>query len=111
MESGGEELVLAVTTAPDAACAERLAEALVGERLAACANLLPGAVSVYRWEGAVRRDEEVVMLMKTRRARVAELERRLTALHPYEVPELIVLPIEAGLPAYCRWVAAETSGP
>lgn len=103
-----EPLVLAVTTAPDAATAERLAAALVEERLIACANLLPGALSIYRWEGAVQREAEVVVLMKTRRSLAAALGERLAALHPYAVPELIVLSIEAALPAYERWVVAET---
>lgn len=105
-----DPLVLALTTVPERETGERIAAALVEERLAACATLLPGATSVYRWEGAVQRETEVVMLLKTRRSRVAALGERLAALHPYTVPELVALPIEAGLEAYCRWVADETAG-
>jgi periplasmic divalent cation tolerance protein len=102
------EVVLALSTAPDAGEAERIARVLVEERLIACANLLPGAVSVYRWEGEVRREGEVMMLMKTRRALVPRLKERLPALHPYEVPELLVARVEDGLAPYCGWVLEET---
>jgi periplasmic divalent cation tolerance protein len=104
-----EGVVLCLSTAPDAAEAERIARALVEERLIACANLLPGALSVYRWEGEVRREAEVVMLMKTRRSLVAGLKGRLGALHPYEVPELLVAGVEDGLAPYCGWVLDETA--
>ncbi len=102
------EVVLCLCTAPDAAEAERLARALVDERLIACANLIPGVVSLYRWEGEVRRDAEVLLLMKTGRNRVERLRERLGALHPYEVPELLVVAVEDGLAAYCRWVLEQT---
>jgi periplasmic divalent cation tolerance protein len=102
------ETVVVFSTAPSADEAERIARALLESRLVACASLVPGVTSLYRWQGAVQRDAEVLMVMKTRRGRVAELLRRLPALHPYEVPEAVVLPIEAGLPAYCRWVMQET---
>lgn len=104
-----EELVLVVTTVPDDEAGERLARALVEERRIACANLLPGATSVFRWEGEVRREAETVVLMKTRRARVPELFRRVAELHPYDVPELVALPVERAAPAYCGWVLAETA--
>lgn len=102
-------VVLCLSTAPDAAQAERLARTLLEERLIACANLLPGALSVYRWEGEVRRESEVVMLMKTRRSLVAGIKERLGALHPYEVPELLVTGVEDGLAPYCGWVMDETA--
>ena len=101
---------MAVTTAPDTVTAERIAASLLEERLIACANLLPGATSVYRWEGEVRREAEVLVLMKTRAALVAPLGERLKALHPYTVPELVALPIGAALPAYAAWVVEETAG-
>jgi periplasmic divalent cation tolerance protein len=108
--SGGapDEVVLCLSTAPDPAEAERIARALVEERLIACATLLPGALSVYRWEGEVRRDAEVVLLMKTRRTAVPRLKERLPALHPYEVPELLVCGVQDGLAPYCGWVLEQT---
>ncbi len=101
------DLALVLSTVPDTAVAERIARQLVEERLIACANLVPGLTSVYRWEGAVNAEPEVLLLMKTPRAALERLARRLPELHPYQVPELIVLPVEAGLDAYCSWVAAE----
>jgi periplasmic divalent cation tolerance protein len=108
---GDEPLVVALSTVPDALTAERIARVLVEERLIACANLVPNLTSVYRWEGDVRADPEVLLLMKTRRALLHALGDRLTELHPYDVPELISAPIEHGLPAYCGWVRAETARP
>jgi len=96
------------STAPSAGEAERLARALLQERLIACASLVPGVTSLYRWQGAVQKDAEVLMVMKTRRGRVPGLLERLSALHPYEVPEALALPVVDGLPAYCRWVMDET---
>lgn len=103
-----EEVVLCLSTAPDTATAERIARTLVEERLIACANLLPGAVSVYRWEGEVHREDEVVLLMKTQSTLVGRLKDRLPELHPYEVPELLVVDVRDGLAAYCGWVLDET---
>ncbi|HEU0012438.1 MAG TPA: divalent-cation tolerance protein CutA [Longimicrobium sp.] len=111
MTAGAPEasgLVLALSTAPDAETAARIARALVQERLVACANLVPGLTSVYRWEGAVEEAAEVLLLMKTRRELVGPLKERIAALHPYQVPELVSAPIEDGLPAYLDWVRAET---
>jgi periplasmic divalent cation tolerance protein len=95
-------------TCPDAASAERLAEALVVEQLAACVNVLPGLRSVYRWQGGVERADEVLLLIKTRRERLDALTARVQALHPYELPELVAVEVAGGLPAYLDWVAAET---
>lgn len=95
-------------TAPDPETASRVARALLDERLIACANLLPGVTSLYRWQGEVRSDAEVLVVMKTRAALVPRLMERATALHPYQVPELLALPVAGGLPAYCRWVLDET---
>ena len=109
-EGGASDLVLALSTAPDAEQAERLARALVEERLIACANLVPGLTSVYRWRGAVQEDPEVLLVIKTRRSLVPRLKERLSQLHPYEVPELVVTPLLDGLDPYCRWVRESTEG-
>lgn len=98
-------------TCPDAASAERLAETLVGERLAACVNLLPGVRSVYRWQGAVERADEVLLLIKTAGERLDALAARVRALHPHELPELVAVEAAGGLPAYLEWVAAESRVP
>jgi periplasmic divalent cation tolerance protein len=100
--------LLVLTNLPDRAAAERLADALIEKRVAACVNILAPCRSVYRWKNAVQHDEEHPMLIKTTQARYAELEQALRAGHPYELPEIIAVPIERGLPAYLDWVAAET---
>jgi len=100
--------LLVLTNLPERAAAERLAGLLVEKRLAACVNILAPCRSVYRWQGAVRHDEEYPMLIKTTAERYPALEQALRAGHPYELPEIIAVPIERGLPAYLQWVAAET---
>jgi len=100
--------LLVLTNLPDRAAAERLADMLVAKNLAACVNILAPCRSVYRWKDAVQHDEEHPMLIKTSAARYAALEQALRAGHPYELPEIIAVPIERGLPAYLDWVAAET---
>jgi len=100
--------LLVLTNLPERAAAERLAGLLVEKRLAACVNILAPCRSVYRWQGAVRHDEEHPMLIKTTAERYPALEQELRAGHPYELPEIIAVPIERGLPAYLQWVAAET---
>jgi len=100
--------LLVLTNLPERDAAERLAGLLVEKRLAACVNILAPCRSVYRWQGAVRHDEEHPMLIKTTAERYPALERALRAGHPYELPEIIAVPIERGLPAYLQWVAAET---
>ena len=109
---GGDasEVVLALSTAPDADSAARVARTLVDERLIACANLVPGLTSIYRWQSAVQTDAEVLLLMKTRRALVGRLKERLPELHPYDVPELLVVGVTDGLAPYCAWVRDETDG-
>ena len=102
--------LLVLTNLPDRAAAERLAEELVQKNLAACVNILGPCRSVYRWKGAVQHDEEHPMLIKTTHERYGALEQTLRAGHPYELPEIIAVPIERGLPAYLEWVAAETQG-
>jgi len=102
-------LFLALTTAPDVPTAERLARTLVEERLIACANLVPGVSSIFRWKGEVSAEAEVLLVMKTQRNRVPALKQRLPQLHPYEVPELIALPVTEVLEAYGAWVLGETT--
>jgi len=93
---------------PDADVAGRIATALVEERLAACVNVLPGVASVYRWQGAVERADEVMILAKTTHERLATLGARILALHPYELPEVVAVEAAGGLPDYLAWIAAET---
>ena len=100
--------LLVLTNLPDRAAAERLAELLIAKRLAACINILAPCRSVYRWKNAVQRDEEHPVLIKTTLERYPELEQALRAEHPYELPEIIAVPIEHGLPEYLGWVRAET---
>ena len=102
--------VAALTTAPSVEAAKRLVRNLVERRLIACGTVLPGAVSSYWWQGAVVDEEEVVVVLKTTAARWAELAGALPALHPYEVPELIALPVVAGHGPYLEWVSRETGG-
>ena len=103
--------VLILTTLPADADAGAFAEALVEARLAACVNLLPVMESVYRWEGRVQRDRERQLILKTSRERVATLWQRVRELHPYDVPEFIVLPIVDGHDAYLRWIGDSTRIP
>ena len=99
---------LVLTNLPDRASAERLAEHLVEQRLAACVNILAPCRSVYRWDGALQREEEHPVLIKTSAERYPDLEKAIRAGHPYELPEIISVPIGEGLPQYLAWVAAET---
>jgi periplasmic divalent cation tolerance protein len=91
--------------------AERIAEALVRERLAACVNVVPGVVSVYRWKGRVERDDELLLVVKTRAEKVEELRARLLDLHPYELPEVVVLAVAGGHEPYLDWIAENVSLP
>ncbi len=102
------EVLLVFTNLPDRATAERIADALVTKNLAACVNVLAACASVYRWQGKIEHASEVPLLIKTTRATYPQLESTLRKLHPYEVPEIIALPVSAGLPEYLNWVAQET---
>ena len=110
---GAEETatLLVFTHLPDRDAAVRLARALVERRLAACVSIGAGCTSVYRWQGAVEEADEVPVLIKTRAARYPELEAAIQALHPYELPEIIAVPLVRGLPEYLEWVAEETAIP
>ncbi|HET7669313.1 MAG TPA: divalent-cation tolerance protein CutA [Burkholderiales bacterium] len=101
--------LLVLTNLPDRAAAERLADMVIEKQLAACVNILAPCRSVYRWKGAVQHDEEHPMLIKTTVERYPDLEQALRGGHPYELPEIIAVPIERGLPAYLGWVAQETN--
>ena len=101
-------VLLVLTNLPDRTSAEKLADALVEGRAAACVNILSPCRSVYRWKGALQRDEEHPVLAKTTADRYDALEALIRANHPYELPEIIAVPVERGLPAYLDWVAAET---
>lgn len=103
--------LLVLTNLPDRTAAEVLAQTLVGEGLAACVNILAPCRSVYRWQGAIESADEVPLLIKTTAGRYAALEAAIRAHHPYELPEVIALPIAHGLPDYLAWVAAETRTP
>ena len=103
-----EALIVFVTVAARAD-GERIAEALVGEQLAACVNVVGPVRSIYRWQGEICRDDEHLLIIKTTRARYAALEARVKALHSYEVPEVVALPIEMGSAEYVRWIECVTT--
>ncbi len=103
-----EQALLVLTNLADMASARLLAHALVEQRLAACVNMLPVVHSVYRWNDVVEEAAEVTLLIKTTTARYDELEQAIRALHPYELPEVIAVPVSAGSPAYLAWIAQET---
>ena len=102
------EVLLVITNLPDRDSAERVAEALVIQRVAACVNVLAECASIYHWEGKLEHASEVPLLIKTTRAAYPKLEDALRKLHPYELPEIIALPVDTGLPEYLNWVVQET---
>jgi len=102
------DALLVFTTLPGADKAAELAKVLVEERLAACANLLPAIRSIYRWQGKLQDENEVLVLLKTRAEHLERLKLRILELHPYEVPEVLAVPVEAGYQPYLDWLAGET---
>lgn len=100
--------ILVLTHLPDRASAERLATHLIENSLAACVNIQPVCRSVYRWQGRLEWAEEIPLHIKTQAGRYGELEAAIRSLHPYELPEIIALPIQGGFPAYLDWVRQET---
>lgn len=104
------DAVVVLTTMPDEESAGELATKLVEERAIACANIVPRVTSVYRWDEQIRREGESLLVLKTTAERGAELRERLVALHPYDVPEVLVLPVRGGHAPYLAWVAAEVAG-
>jgi periplasmic divalent cation tolerance protein len=101
--------IVVLTTLASADEAVTLIRALLERRLIACGNILPGVRSIYRWEGKVADEREVIVLLKTRAARIEALEMAFAELHPYKVPELLALPVAAGLHKYLEWIDDETS--
>lgn len=109
MADPADGVVLLLTTLASEDDAERLVRSLVEERLIACGNVVPGITSIYRWQGAVEREAEVLVLMKTTGMRVEAALERASDLHPYELPELLTVTVDGGTAPYRRWVREETS--
>jgi periplasmic divalent cation tolerance protein len=103
-----DEVRVVFVTAPDAETAARIGRTLVEEHLIACANLVPGIRSIYRWEGQVADEPEVLLVLKTGASRCAAVAARVKALHPYALPEVVALPVVDGSEAYLDWVLAES---
>ena len=103
-------ITMAIVTAPSHDVADRLVTTIVEERLAACGNIVPGLTSIYHWEGALQRDSEVLIIFKTTRAALAQLMARVEEIHPYDVPEVLAVPVTASLDAYTTWVAENVHG-
>ncbi len=104
-----EDKILVLTNLPDQESATSLAEALVSRGYAACVNILAPCTSIYHWQGKTESAQEVPMLIKSSLDRYAEIERTIRAHHPYELPEIIQVPITSGLPAYLQWITTETT--
>ena len=100
-----EQVLLALSTFPDAKTARRISNELVTKKLAACANILPDIESIYRWKAKIETANETLVLFKMSENRYEQFQNRLRSLHPYEVPEIICVKIDNGLPEYLRWVA------
>jgi periplasmic divalent cation tolerance protein len=109
MSPSEPEIRVVLVTAPGAEAGSELARAVVGERLAACVNVVPGVRSIYRWQGAVQEEGEVLLVMKTTSERLEALTERVLALHPYDVPEVLALPAAGGSAAYRAWLAGEVT--
>lgn len=108
-EQNPSSIRVVLVTAPDEDVAAKLGRTLVEERLIACANLIPKIRSIYRWEGAIHDEPEVLLVMKSQAALIDALIARVKALHPYQVPEVLSLPVEQGFGPYLDWVLAQTS--
>ncbi|HSE30393.1 MAG TPA: divalent-cation tolerance protein CutA [Pyrinomonadaceae bacterium] len=107
MANAASDPIVVLITAPNREEAIRLADMLVGAHLAACVQILPEMESVYRWQGRIEREPEFLLIVKTTRARFEELEREVRALHSYDTPEIVALPIVAGSEPYLRWLTEE----
>jgi len=103
------DAMLVLTTLPNSDAAAELAKKVVGEKLAACANILPALRSIYRWQGKVQDENEVLVLLKTQTRQYEPLKARILELHPYDVPEVIAIPVDRGHQGYLDWILAETS--
>lgn len=106
MPGGEDEAIVVLLTAANGEEAVRLADMLIGAHLAACVQILPEMESVYRWEGKIERQPEILLLAKTTRSKFDELEREVRALHSYETPEIVALPVVAGSAPYLEWLRA-----
>ena len=106
---GAPEVVVVLVTGPDVDGLRDLGRRVVEERIAACVNVLGGVDSIYRWQGRVEEDAEALAVLKTTRERADELQRRVIALHPYDEPEFLVLPVRGGAASYLAWVASSVS--
>ncbi len=106
-----DEIILVITNLPDRDSARRVANALIETRAAACVNILAECNSVYRWQGKIESASEVPLLIKTTRNAYSRLEAVICAHHPYELPEIIAVSVDAGLPGYLQWVIQETQAP
>jgi periplasmic divalent cation tolerance protein len=100
-----EEVLLAISTFPDRETAQRISSQLVSEKYAACANILPAIESIYSWKGKMEQASETLVFFKLSSAQQSIFQEEMRSLHPYEVPEIIFLPVSSGLPEYLRWVA------
>ena len=100
-----EKILLALSTFPDAETARRISNQLVTEKIAACANILPGVESIYRWKERIETANETLVFFKLSEDRQAAFQEKLRSLHPYEVPEIVFVPVASGLPDYLRWIA------
>ena len=105
------EVLLVLTNVPAREVADNIARTLIEEKLAACVNILSACTSVYRWQGAIESAEEIPLWIKTTGAQYACVQALIRRLHPYELPEIIAVPIERGFPAYLDWIAAESGVP
>ena len=103
------DAIVVLCTGPDNTSARQLAQTLLSEKLAACVNLIPQVTSLYYWQGKMEESQEVQLVIKTRRTMFGVLQERLLSLHPYEVPEILALPILCGNPAYLQWVQEQTT--
>src|SRR5436190_22095903 len=99
-----EKIVLALSTFPDRETAQRISNQLVGEKFAACVNILSGIESIYRWKEKIESGNETLVFFKLSEDRQSTFQEKLQSLHPYEVPEIIIIPVSNGLPEYLRWV-------
>lgn len=102
---GNNSALLILTTAPDDETAAQIANSLVEQGLAACVNILPGMRSIYKWKGELVAGHELLLLIKAQQGAYISIERQIESLHPYELPEIIAVSIDAGLPAYLDWIA------
>jgi periplasmic divalent cation tolerance protein len=103
-----EEYIIVFCTVPDQAAADAITEKVIAEKLTPCVNIIPGLVSVYRWKGKINRDSELLLVMKTKRELFEKLSSAIKEIHPYEVPEIIAVPLSAGFPPYLSWIDENT---